>query len=64
VLSHGPGILLVVLFFEQEVGTRGEEGVRRFPVGDDGHDVAELRGEAAEHVDDLRRVAHRLAEIA
>lgn len=64
VLSGGLRVLLVVFLFQQQVGACKEKGVRRFLSGDDGHGVMKLRGETAKHVDHLRCVAHRLAQIA
>jgi hypothetical protein len=57
-------MFLVVLFLEEQVGAGGEEGVRRVLAGDHRNSVAILGGETPEHVEDLRRLTHRLADIA
>jgi hypothetical protein len=64
VLRVGLGMLRVVLFLEEQVGAGGEEGVRRVLAGDHRNSVAILGGETPEHVEDLRCLAHRLADIA
>jgi hypothetical protein len=56
-------MLCVVLFLEEQVGAGGEEGVRRVLAGDHRNSVVILGGETPEHVEDLRCLAHKLADI-
>ena len=61
VLGRGLGMLLVVLFLQEKVGSRRKEGVRWLARGDRWDRVAVLGTEPAQHVEDLARLAHRLA---
>ena len=62
-LGRGLGVLLVVLFLQEKVGSRRKEGVRWLARGDRWDRVAVLGTEPAQHVEDLARLAHRLADV-
>ena len=63
VLGNRLRVLHIVLFLQQQIGAHREEGVRRLLGSDDRNSMAVLGGEAAKHVQDLGRLAHRLADI-
>jgi hypothetical protein len=56
-------MLLVVVLLQEEVRTRREEDMRRLLCGDGRDDVAVLGAQSTQHVQDLTRLAHWLADV-
>jgi hypothetical protein len=63
VLSGGLVMLAVILFFQQQVRARREEGVWRLSCRDHRDGVMVLGAEAAQHVEHLARLTHWLTNI-
>jgi hypothetical protein len=64
VFGSGLVVLRIVLLLQQQIGTRRQEGVGRDLGGDHGHGVTILGVEPAEEVQHLRRLLHRLPDVA
>jgi hypothetical protein len=50
-LRGGLGVLLIILFLQQQIRTRREEGVGRILGSDHGHSMAKLGAESTKHVE-------------
>lgn len=62
-LGGGLGVLLVILFFQEQVGAGGEESMRRVLGGDHRDDMPILGRETTEHVEDLGSLIDGLSDV-